>query len=57
MRTLRTSSVALAAALTLTLAACGGGDDEGGGTDTAAEPEAEVSFAPASKMAEIAEAG
>jgi glutamate transport system substrate-binding protein len=57
MRTLRTSSVALAAALTLTLAACGGGDDEGGGTDTAAEPEAEVSFAADSRMAEIAEAG
>jgi glutamate transport system substrate-binding protein len=56
MRTLRTSSVALAAALTLTLAACGGGDDEG--TDTAApEPEAEVTFEAGTKMAEIVEAG
>jgi glutamate transport system substrate-binding protein len=56
MRTLRTSSLALAAALSLTLAACGGGD-EGGGEDTAAAPEPEVSFPADSRMAEIAEAG
>ena len=43
MRTLRTSSVALAAALSLTLAACGGGDDEGG-EDTAAPVAEKPSF-------------
>lgn len=56
MRTLRTSSVALAAALSLTLAACGGGDDAGG-EDTAAAPQTETSFPAGSKMAEIKEAG
>ncbi len=56
MRSLRTSSVALAAALSLTLAACGGSDDEGG-EDTAAAPEPAASFPADSKMAEIVEAG
>jgi glutamate transport system substrate-binding protein len=56
MRSLRTSSVALAAALSLTLAACGGSDDEGG-DDTAAAPEPAASFAADSKMAEIVEEG
>ena len=56
MRSLRTSSVALAAALSLTLAACGGGDEEGG-EDTAAAPEPAASFPADSRMAEIVEAG
>ena len=56
MRTLRTSSVALAAALSLTLAACGGGDDEAS-EDTAAPAAEEPSFEPGTKMAELAEAG
>ena len=56
MRSLRTSSVALAATLSLTLAACGGSDEEGG-EDTAAAPEPAVSFPADSKMAEIVEAG
>ena len=56
MRTLRTSSVALAAALSLTLAACGGSDDEGG-EDTAAPAAEEPSFEAGTPMAEIAEAG
>ena len=54
MRTLRTSSVALAAALSLTLAACGGSDDEGG-EDTAAPAAEEPSFEAGTPMAEIAE--
>ena len=54
MRTTR--SLALAATLCLTLAACGGGDDEGG-DDTAAAPEPAASFPADSKMAEIVEAG
>jgi glutamate transport system substrate-binding protein len=56
MRTARTRSLALAATLCLTLAACGGGDDEGG-DDTAAAPEPAASFAADSKMAEIVEEG
>jgi glutamate transport system substrate-binding protein len=56
MRSLRTSSVALAAALSLTLAACGGSEDDGG-EDTAAAPEPAASFPADSKMAEIVEAG
>ena len=55
MRTLRTS-LALAAALSLTLTACGS-DDEGGGDDTAAPVEAEASFAPDSTMATLKEKG
>ena len=55
MRTPRLSSVALAAALSLTLAACGGGDD---GDDTAAAPvEEDVQFEAGTKMAEIADKG
>ncbi len=56
MRTLRTSSVALAAALSLTLAACGGGDDEGG-EDTAAPVAEEPTFEAGTPMAELAESG
>jgi glutamate transport system substrate-binding protein len=53
MRNLRLSSVALAAALTLTVAACG--DD---GDDTAAPPvDSDVSFDEGTMMAEIVEAG
>ena len=55
MRTPRLSSVALAAALSLTLAACGGDD---GGSDTAAPPvEEDVQFEAGTKMAEIADKG
>lgn len=56
MRTLRLSSVALAAALTLTMAACG---DDDGGDDTAAAPSpaTETDFEAGSRMAEIVEAG
>jgi len=54
MRSLRFSSLALAAALSLTMTACGGGDDGGG--DTAA-PVEETDFEPGTRMAELAEAG
>ena len=55
MRTSRFSSLAVAAALTVTLAACGGDED----TDDAAAPavETEASFEPGTRMAELAEAG
>ena len=57
MRTPRFSCLALAAALSLSLAACGGGDDEA----EVATPEAEVEEAPefeaGSRMAELSEAG
>lgn len=53
MRSLRLSSVALAAALSLTLAACGS-DDDG---DDVATPDAEASFEAGTRMAELAEAG
>ncbi len=58
MRTLHLSSLALAAALSLTLTACGS-DDEGGGDDTAAAPSpaTETDFEAGSRMAEIVEAG
>ena len=55
MRSLRFSSLALAAALSLTMTACGGGDD-GGGDDTAA-PTEQTDFPEGSRMAELAEAG
>jgi glutamate transport system substrate-binding protein len=56
MRTLRLSSLALAAALSLTMTACGS-DDEGG-DDTAAPPPAEeTDFEAGTKMAEIVAAG
>jgi glutamate transport system substrate-binding protein len=55
MRTLRIRSLALAASLALTLAACGGGDDSGNG-DVAA-PDTEASFEAGTRMAELAEAG
>ena len=61
MRSTRFSAVAVAAALSLTLAACGGGDDEA----EVATPETEVEsseaaapeFEAGSRMAEIVEAG
>ena len=56
MRTSRTRSLALAAALTLSLAACGGGDDEGT-EDVAAPVESSPEFDPGTRMAELAEAG
>lgn len=54
MRANRLTSVALAAALSLTLAACGSDDD--GGDDVAA-PNTEASFEAGTRMAELAEAG
>ena len=54
MRSIRLSSVALAAALSLTLAACGS-DDEG--DDVANAPETSTDFEEGSRMAELAEAG
>ncbi len=56
MRTVRTSSIALAAALSLTLAACGGSDDEGA-EDVAAPVAEEPSFEAGTRMAELAESG
>ena len=53
MRSLRTSSIALAAALSLSLAACGGTAED----VAAPAPAEEVTFEPGSKMAEIVEAG
>ncbi len=53
MRTLRSSSLALAAALSLTMTACGGGE---GGGDTAA-PAEKADFEAGTRMAELAEAG
>ncbi len=53
MRSLRLSSVALAAALSLTLAACGS-DDDG---DDVATPDTDASFEAGTRMAELAEAG
>ena len=53
MRTLRLSSLALAAALSLTMTACGG-DDDG---DEVAAPEASASFEAGTRMAELAKAG
>jgi glutamate transport system substrate-binding protein len=55
MRNLRTSSLALAAALSLTLTACGG-DDEGA-DEVAAPVEEDVSFEEGTMMAEIVERG
>ena len=54
MRSVRLSSVALAAALSLTLAACGSDDD---GNDDVANPPAETDFEEGTRMAELAEAG
>ena len=54
MRTLRLSSVALAAALSLSLAACGSDDD---GDDDVATPDTKASFEAGTRMAELAEAG
>jgi len=54
VRSVRLSSVALAAALSLTLAACGSDDD--GDTDVA-NPPAETDFEEGTRMAELAEAG
>jgi glutamate transport system substrate-binding protein len=53
VRSIRLSSVALAAALSLSLAACGSDDD---GDDIAA-PDTEASFEAGTRMAELAEAG
>ena len=55
MRPLRTSTLALTAALALTMTACGGSDD--GGEDTAAPRPSAQEFEPGSRMAEIVEAG
>ncbi len=55
MRTLRYSSIALAAALSLTLTACG--SDDGGGSDVANPPAEETDFEAGTRMAELAEAG
>ena len=59
MRTSRLSTVALAAALSLTMAACGSNDADTGtdGDDTAAPPASETDFEAGSRMAELAEAG
>jgi glutamate transport system substrate-binding protein len=54
MRTLRTHSLALAAALALTLTACGGKEEP---TDEVAAPAAETDFPEGSRMAELSEAG
>ena len=54
MRSLRLAPLALAAALSLSLAACGGGNDGG---DTVAAPVDSPSFAAGSRMAELAQAG
>jgi glutamate transport system substrate-binding protein len=51
MRTLRFSSLALAAALSLTMTACGGDDDD------VATPDADVEFEAGSRMAELNKAG
>ncbi len=53
MRSLRISSLALAAALSLTMTACGGD----GGDDTANPPAAQTDFPEGSRMAELADAG
>ncbi len=53
MRSPRLSSLALAAALSLTMTACGGGDDE---TDTAT-PDTAASFEAGTRMAELNSAG
>ncbi len=55
MRSLRYSSLALAAALSLTMTACGGGDDEGG-EDTAA-PVEKTDFPEGSRMKALADGG
>jgi glutamate transport system substrate-binding protein len=55
MRSLRFSSLALAAALSLTMTACGGGDSEEE-PDTAA-PAEDTDFAEGSRMKELADAG
>ena len=55
MRLLRSSSLALVAALSLALTACGGSDD--GGDDTAATVADKPSFAAGTPMAELAKAG
>jgi glutamate transport system substrate-binding protein len=55
MQTLRTSSLALAAALALTLTACGG--EEEPAPDEVAAPAAETDFPAGSRMAELSEAG
>ena len=58
MRSSRFSTLALAAALSLTMAACGNNDaDTGTDNDTAAAPETEASFEAGSRMAELAQAG
>jgi glutamate transport system substrate-binding protein len=54
MRPLRFSSLALAAALSLTMTACGGGDDEGNDTT---KPADKADFAAGSTMAKLAEGG
>lgn len=54
MRNLRTCSIALAAALSLTLSACGGDDAT---EDVAAPVETDTSFEEGTRMAELAEAG
>jgi glutamate transport system substrate-binding protein len=55
MRSLRTTTLALAAALSLTMTACGGSDEEP--ADTAAPAESEVDLPEGSRMAELNEAG
>jgi glutamate transport system substrate-binding protein len=56
MRTARLTSLALAATLSLSLAACGGGDDEQE-VATPAPTEETAEFPEGSRMAELAEAG
>jgi len=55
MRSLRISTLALTAALAMTLTACGG-DDEGG-EDVAAPVDTEATFEPGTRMAEIVDEG
>jgi len=55
MPSLRISTLALTAALAMTLTACGG-DDEGG-EDVAAPVDTEVTFEPGTRMAEIVDQG